>query len=455
MNMHGTKIRLSESCLKRAVLKSEIKERSRKNRSRPLQSKPSNVRLRLSPRGSTKTVPTEPSFKPKSRQCRKPYDEAAANRWEAYVRKHFPKLPHKASILALLGLRSLERAQAGFCEPIVANYPDIADASYLSKDTVGSALAALDGACIDFQKGQPHVGGAASQIRRLTIAEIENPRLRQNRFRQHAPPTAETLAVRLRGRSILYEGVLVKPHFDPRKTGRIYTSAPNIQGDARRLDKIASGLHIGEWVIEVDFKAAEPSVLRHVLHTRSLLMTHKWPADPYQLLASLRGVPRDEAKQDFLRSFYTPNTQAAFVAMNVAAHSFFGAFADAVGALKDELWRAGKPSPTHGVRRHVRTLAGTFIESLAGEKKMHRGKLLSWFIQGTVADILNAAVGELLDREQSDHWRVVCPVHDSVIVTSNRNCADEVGTIMQKHARHFGIDIQFSTHPKNRMDKAA
>ncbi len=82
-------------------------------------------------------------------------------------------------------------------------------------------------------------------------------------------------------------------------------------------------------------------------------------------------------------------------------------------------------------------------------------------VQGTVADILNYVTNELLDREQSDSWKVLYPVHDSIIVIAKRDCSEEVAALMKNATEHYGIALETkhkvkqSTCTENRMDETA
>jgi len=81
----------------------------------------------------------------------------------------------------------------------------------------------------------------------------------------------------------------------------------------------------------------------------------------------------------------------------------------------------------------VNTLSGRKIEADRG-KAAHRGKILAWQIQGTVADILNAACLKIIELESSKHWKLCFPEHDAAYVIGTPEQAAEIGQIMETEA---------------------
>lgn len=372
-------------------------------------------------------------------KTRPPYDYASEARWEIWARKYFRgRLRKPCLAFLLLALRDGERIGAGFGRPVVANFWKLADWGLINKNSVGRHLREASGIAIELKKGQALIKGAATQIRRMSIEEMEKINMKTT-LRDHTPQLAETVAARLRERGIPWGDETVRPQLAIAKTGRIYTSRPNIQGDGQRLGKIAAGLPVGWCAIELDFRQAEPTVLRHILKQEALF-TGVWPDDIYQSLATVCGKTRDEAKETFLSIMYSPNTKAALRNLGtVLEDPFWGRLADAVERLKERLW--SKSKPRKGGRRFTTTLCGTRMEALKGES-MHKGKLLSWVLQGTVADILNQATADLLAREAAGGWQVLCPVHDSVIVTAPNENTTEMEGILAAAAQKNGLQLQ-------------
>jgi DNA polymerase I-like protein with 3'-5' exonuclease and polymerase domains len=66
---------------------------------------------------------------------------------------------------------------------------------------------------------------------------------------------------------------------------------------------------------------------------------------------------------------------------------------------------------------------------------------LSWQIQGTVADILNAACLKIIELETSKHWKLCFPEHDAVYVIGTPEQAAEIGQIMEAEAARLNLPL--------------
>jgi len=62
--------------------------------------------------------------------------------------------------------------------------------------------------------------------------------------------------------------------------------------------------------------------------------------------------------------------------------------------------------------------------------------------QGTVADILNGAVVELIEREEAEGWTFLLAVHDSVYVMARPGSENDIAEVMERHAASLGLTIQ-------------
>lgn len=89
----------------------------------------------------------------------------------------------------------------------------------------------------------------------------------------------------------------------------------------------------------------------------------------------------------------------------------------------------------------MHTLGGTLIEGLSSGCKnaIHQGTLLSWLIQGTIADALNKATRELVEKESEQGWLVLFPVHDSVVMLCPDGKMSDVQEIMERAAMSIGV----------------
>ena len=127
------------------------------------------------------------------------------------------------------------------------------------------------------------------------------------------------------------------------------------------------------------------------------------------------------------------------------AEKEFLPYAEALTAYKEKLWTIGKPR--NKKRRYVHTLSGRKIEADRG-KSAHRGQVLSWQIQGTVADILNAACLKIIGLESSKHWKLCFPVHDAAYVIGTPEQAAEIGAIMETEAKRLKqpLSVEIKTY---------
>lgn len=124
------------------------------------------------------------------------------------------------------------------------------------------------------------------------------------------------------------------------------------------------------------------------------------------------------------------------------AEKEFMPYAEALTAYKEKLWTAGTP---HGKqRRFTNTLTGRKIEANRGAR-VHRGQVLSWQIQGTVADILNAACLKIIGLETSKHWKLCVPEHDAAYVIGTPEQAAEIGQIMEEEAKRIKQPLTVKT----------
>ncbi len=114
-----------------------------------------------------------------------------------------------------------------------------------------------------------------------------------------------------------------------------------------------------------------------------------------------------------------------------ARRKVFMPYAEDLTAYKEKLWAIGKPRSKK--RRFVNTLSGRKIEADRG-KAAYRGQILSWQIQGTVADILNAACLKIIEQEPSKGWKLCFPEHDSVYVIGAPEHAEEIGKLLESEA---------------------
>lgn len=318
-------------------------------------------------------------------------------------------------------LQSLESQQDGLCKDVVANHRTIARCAKINRNTAGPSLARLESAgLIEYTPGsKDYAQHMASRIRRLSIAELEVRR------RQKQP--AYKLAAILNRRRIQYGKNQVQPKYRVGITNRLYASDPPVQGKkAVRAEWLAEGCKDGEVLIELDFSAAEPSVISQRLGQEK---------DGYRIIAEAEEIDRGVVKSFFNSVVYARATATA-AATKAGIKSEAGlAFIKQVDALRDELRRPGCK-----VVRSVTTATGTVITA-EPEKKLHKGVLLSYYAQGTIADFVNQAALKIIEQEKAKGWRLAIPCHDALYVIGRPEHEKELVEIMQAETVGSGVTM--------------
>ncbi len=120
------------------------------------------------------------------------------------------------------------------------------------------------------------------------------------------------------------------------------------------------------------------------------------------------------------------------------AQELFMTYAEELDRYKAKLWESGKPKGKQ--RRFVDTLGGSRICADKGERN-HKGKILNWHIQGTVADIINAASIEIFQKEQTAGWKLLFPVHDSIYVVGKVQQSVELEQVIIRNAKSLNLDL--------------
>jgi hypothetical protein len=333
----------------------------------------------------------------------------------------------------------LERSNLGLCQPITADYDELAEYGCRSRSKIKTALTALSGVLCEVEIGKAIVNGKeATQIRRYSLRELMNDEPRRKLI-DPAPADARELAEILYSRTFIYgNDPACRPSWNVLKTGRVQSSKPNIQGDpeTKRTEKLCAGLQPGQVLIYADYKAAEPTLIQKAIG-------YSFTADPYDTAADLLGIDRREAKRKINALAYMPDSLKALSFWQCPpAEKEFMPYAEALTAYKEKLWTAGTP---HGKqRRFTNTLTGRKIEANRGAR-VHRGQVLSWQIQGTVADILNAACLKIIGLETSKHWKLCVPEHDAAYVIGTPEQAAEIGQIMEEEAKRIKQPLTVKT----------
>jgi hypothetical protein len=185
-------------------------------------------------------------------------------------------------------------------------------------------------------------------------------------------------------------------------------------------------------LIYADYKRAEPTLIQQVIG-------YRFEADPYQTAADLLGIDRDSAKKKVNALAYFSDSKTSLSLWNCPpAEAIFLPYAEALNAYKETLWTKG--APRNKKRRFVNTPSGRKIEANRGDPP-HRGQILAWQIQGTVAELTNAACLKIIELEEAKKWKLCAPLHDAVYVIGTPEQAAEIGQIMEAEAARLTLPL--------------
>lgn len=355
-----------------------------------------------------------------------------------YVRlKYRNQLSNGALLFYLTALPYLEEQRCGLCQPITANYDQLAKAGLRAVRRLKPVLTELSGVLCEVETGIPISGGKkATRIRRYSIKELKNGKP-SRKLVKTTPDAGNRLAEALTARSFMYGDSQCHSEWNTLKTGRVQSRDPNVQGDSEkvRIENLKAGLEPGTVLFSLDYKAAEPSIIQQ-------LLDYTFPEPPYETLAALEGISRADAKGKVNTLAYANSAQKIIQYWQEDAKNFFADYAAKLDAYKQKLWQSGKPKGK--IRRHVHTVGGSFVMADKGER-VHAGKVMNWHVQGTVADITNSASLDVISREDTKNWKLCFPVHDALYVIGQPDDQPELEAIMQDHATRLKLELTVKT----------
>ncbi|MBW8015040.1 MAG: hypothetical protein FVQ82_02565 [Planctomycetes bacterium] len=368
-------------------------------------------------------------------QRSKQYDYSANKKLNNYVRlKYQNQLSNGALHVYLLAMPYLEEKQSGFCQQVTANYDELGQATCRDYSGMKNPLLELKGVLCEVVIGKPIKGGKkATVIRRYNLQELKEKKL-QSKIIDKSPAHAQTLAKILESRSFIYgDNLTYKPYWDASKTGRVVSHKPNVQGDSKndRAERLRHGLLKGQFLFDLDIKQAEPSIIQQVLK-------YKFPSDPYQMLADVSEFDRKEAKQKINMLAYAISAVKIVRYWSLEAQEMFLPYAKQLDKYKAKLWESWKPKGKQ--RRFIDTLGGSRVYADRGQRN-NKGKILNWHIQGTVADIINTASLEIIQREQAEGWKFLFPEHDSIYVVGKNQHQEKLKQVIISKAKDLNLDL--------------
>jgi len=354
------------------------------------------------------------------------YNLLQAHRAEKYVFKRFRHLPNTSKHI-YYGLRFLEEDQNGFGKQIIARYRDIAKAGNVSKNSVKGGLARLiEAGLVKGEIGSPVKDDKmATTLTRVSIDDLKSNSPDKDGI-------AQKLADALNMRPFMFGGKMISPFWSVGKTGRVCSSKPNIQGmnEIERVGGLCEGLPAGNALVHSDIKSADPSVIKHVLGMTT-------DTDLYAAYMKAVGCDRPTAKKRVNMLAYCKDSMAVFNHWQESARNdpVLLGYVQKLHAFKTSLFGQSKKT------RHVTTLTGRLI---AAEEKMrvHAGQYFNWKVQGTVADIVNSAALELLDKPEV---KTVVPLHDALYVVIVGDAKKLIEKTLEHQASKAGIRIKEET----------
>jgi hypothetical protein len=368
---------------------------------------------------------------------KKQYNYYENDKLNKYVKQQYKNMG-KSLLLYLYGLHELEKQQCGLCQPITATHEKLANNSFLSAPTIGKYLLSLwQAGLIEYIPGeQGKRTGNASRIRRRAIKELTGNLAIQ--LTDYTTATAKQIADILNNRTLNFNSEVITPLYNPKRTGRIYATGILVNKPEKYLkDNLSRGIPAGQYLFYTDYSKAEPTILKHRLEQRGFKAICD---DPYKLLSEHLKITRNEAKSKVNSLAYSESAMAIIKHWALPADHYFNRYAKALDQYKDYLWELGTPVKNKK-RRHCRTLGGTLIEKNKSES-IHKGKLLNWQIQGTVAEVMNNVILEVINLEKEKNWTFLIPVHDAVYIKTDYDCKDEIVEIMERNAKKLNIPLK-------------
>lgn len=350
-----------------------------------------------------------------------PFDKDA--NLKTYARRHFD-VSNTARHLyeSLWGLEQ----DNGFCKEVIADYREIARQGAINKNTVESALMALQscGLCV-VTKGSPIKNQrTATKLRRRTVEEL------QDRSRD-GEGDAHVLARSLIARDFTFNKRKINPQWTVTLSGRVTTSKPNFQGltggHPIRFAGLKTGLRKGECLVYADIKSAEPTVIKHLLR-------FPFEFDIYSEYAKAANVTRVAAKDKMSALHYCADSLAVFSHFPEAVKQVLGSYVDALAKYKAKL------RTDFDEKKSVATLSGRSI-ARRPNSRVTRGHVLNWQAQGTIADIINPTCLELI----ADRSPLVLPVHDAIYAVTVPDKAKDVESIIVRKACALGLKVKVET----------
>lgn len=367
---------------------------------------------------------------------------------ERFVKRHFPDLTSIQACLYFIGLPELERRNGKIGREFLEAEDDWAKTSFCSRQSVGKNLQKLAvHGLIRYEPGNNGKTEGSSRkltkVRRCSLEELKSPENHDASYR-FIPAELERIAERLEIHGVPWHKEIITPRWTVGITGRFTHSNSKLTKrgtntkDAR-LKAFLGALKPNEILYEIDWSSAEPTVLIDALKKRALLPPEFLFDDIYELIQKSRGLTRSKAKVVF-NKVLTYGTQTKIrVPPDWPQDERLITLATAIDTYRNELFEKGKR--TGSTRRHTHTLLGRRMQ-VPPHVRSHRGLILSWHIQGTVADLFGRVVEQFLDDEAKGLCRFFFPCHDAVYLAVEQGRAYNPSEVMTRIPEALGIGLR-------------
>jgi hypothetical protein len=354
---------------------------------------------------------------------------------EDFVRRHFLDdvfgIAHVCYFLALPRLEKLKQMPPG--KPVYAGLDEWVREAGFSKPAIKKALLELaKRGLIEYAPGTSR--GHATSVRRILPKELESA-LPSKVLKKFIPQVSDGIASDLRRIQIPWGGGFTMPGFNTNPIGRIFSASPhNIQNEteASIRKNLIPNIAPDEILVNADIKSAEPSMILWALLSHGLAPRKKDLPDIYNEVASRIDTDRDSAKSAVFKVFYGKGACRVPSSWDLPRGHYLFEIMEVANSYRDKLWEDG------GKKGYVKTLQGREIWGPTKGKPLTKGRILAWQAQGSVADVFNPRLIDILNHHNSGNLRFFIQQYDGVYVAVKKEGGMElIQGIMSKETENL------------------
>lgn len=258
-------------------------------------------------------------------------------------------------------------------------------------------------------------------------------------------------------------------------TGRLSSSEPNLQNIpiktelGRRFRKYFIPENEEYVLIDADYSQIELRLLAHISGDEKMISSFRSEEDIHAMTASrVFSVPLEEVTPELRKRAKAVNFGIMYgigeyslsedlgisrAAAKEYIQSYFDKFpkiSEYLDRVKKEAKQVGYVTTAFGRRRYIPELASS------NKNLQHFGERVAMNspIQGTAADIIKVAMIKTEEclRERGYDAKLVMQVHDELIIEANKNCADEVLSLLvecMENAYDLSVPMSVDAHIGN------